>query len=94
MVAKAGGTREISAEDEKTNFFTGSQTRKFLKAMGMEPRKGGQIPSKADLQEQKAFKEGQLEPRLKKAKAGQRLVFFMDGCAFCLCTVSGAALVL
>jgi hypothetical protein len=70
-----------------------TQTPKFLKAMGMKPRKVGQIPSKADLQEQEAFKEAQLEPRLKEAKADQRLVFFMDG-AFCLCTVSSAALVL
>jgi len=87
---------EASAKiEEMTGIKRGpTQTRKFLKAMGMEPRKGGQIPSKAGLQEQKAFKEGQLEPRLKEAKAGQRLIFFMDGCAFCLCTVSGAALVL
>jgi hypothetical protein len=32
--------------------------------MGMKPRKVGQIPSKTDLQEQEAFKEAQLEPRL------------------------------
>jgi transposase len=75
---------EASAKiEERTGIKRGpTQTRKFLKAMGMKPRKVGQIPSKADLQEQEAFKEAQLEPRLKEAKAGQRLVFFRDAAHF------------
>jgi transposase len=75
---------EASAKIEEMTGIKGgpTQTRKFLKAMGMKPRKVGQSPSKADLQEQEAFKEAQLEPRLKEAKAGQRLVFFMDAAHF------------
>jgi hypothetical protein len=48
----------------------------FFKALGIKPRKVGQIPSKADVTAQEAFKTGRLEPRLEEAKAGQRLVFF------------------
>jgi transposase len=59
-----------------------TQTREFLKKLGMKPRKVGQIPAKADIKEQEGFKEEQLEPRLAEAKAGQRLVFFMDAAHF------------
>jgi transposase len=59
-----------------------TQTREFLKKLGMKPRKVGQIPAKADVKEQEGFKEEQLEPRLAEAKAGQRLVFFMDAAHF------------
>ena len=55
-----------------------TQTRQFLKKLGMKPRKLGQIPAKADPEEQEAFKAEQLEPRLAEAQAGQRAVFFMD----------------
>ncbi len=44
----------------------------------MKPRKLGQIPAKADPEEQAAFKAEKLEPRLAEAQAGQRVVFFMD----------------
>ena len=59
-----------------------TQVRQFLKSLGMQPRKVGQIPAKADVTAQEAFKTGQLEPRLAEAKAGQRLVFFMDAAHF------------
>jgi transposase len=59
-----------------------TQTREFLKAMGMKPRQVGQIPSKADPQEQSEWKENKLDPRLAEAQAGQRLVFFMDAAHF------------
>lgn len=59
-----------------------TQTRKFLKDLGMKPRNVGQIPAKADVKAQERFKEEQLEPRLAEAKAGQRLVFFMDAAHF------------
>ena len=55
-----------------------TQTRQFLKKLGMKPRKLGQIPAKADPEVQEAFKAEQLEPRLAEAQAGQRAVFFMD----------------
>lgn len=59
-----------------------TQVRRFLKSLGMQPRKVGQIPAKADVTAQEAFKTEQLEPRLAEAKAGQRLVFFMDAAHF------------
>jgi hypothetical protein len=50
----------------------------------MKPRKVGQIPAKADVAAQEAFKTEQLAPRLEEAKSGQRVVFFMDAahCVF------------
>jgi hypothetical protein len=48
----------------------------------MKPRQLGQIPAKADPEEQEAFKAEQLEPRLAEAQAGQRVVFFMDAAHF------------
>jgi hypothetical protein len=48
----------------------------------MKPRKVGQIPAKADVAAQEAFKTEQLEPRLEEAKSGQRVVFFMDAAHF------------
>jgi transposase len=59
-----------------------TQTRRFLKKMGMKPRKLGQIPAKADPEVQEQFKVEQLEPRLAEAQAGQRVVFFMDAAHF------------
>jgi transposase len=59
-----------------------TQVRQFLKSLGMKPRKVGQIPAKADITAQEAFKNGHLEPRLEEAKAGQRLVFFLDAAHF------------
>src|SRR4051812_32586108 len=48
----------------------------------MKPRKVGQIPAKADGTAQEACKTEQLAPRLAEAKAGQRVVFFMDAAHF------------
>jgi transposase len=59
-----------------------TQTRQFLKKLGMKPRKLGQIPAKADPEAQEEFKAEQLEPRLAEAQAGQRVVFFMDAAHF------------
>ena len=59
-----------------------TQVRQFLKSLGMQPRKVGQIPAKADVTAQEEFKTGQLEPRLEEAKSGQRIVFFMDAAHF------------
>ena len=59
-----------------------TQVRQFLKSLGMKPRKVGQIPAKADVAAQEAFKTEQLEPRLEEAKSGQRVVFFMDAAHF------------
>ena len=59
-----------------------TQVRRFLKSLGMTPRKVGQIPAKADVAAQEAFKAEKLEPRWAEAQAGQRLVFFMDAAHF------------
>jgi len=59
-----------------------TQVRQFLTSLGMKPRKVGQIPAKADVQAQEAFKTEHLEPRLEEAKAGQRVVFFLDAAHF------------
>src|SRR5262249_22570558 len=59
-----------------------TQTRQFLRKLGMQPRKLGQIPAKADPAAQEAFKAEELEPRLAEAQAGQRMVFFMDAAHF------------
>jgi transposase len=59
-----------------------TQTRQFLQKLGMQPRKLGQIPAKADPEAQEEFKAEKLEPRLTEAQAGQRVVFFMDAAHF------------
>jgi transposase len=75
---------EAAARIEELSGIKGgpTQTREFLKKLGMKPRKVGQIPAKADVKEQEGFKEEQLEPRLAEAKAGKGLVFFMDAAHF------------
>jgi transposase len=59
-----------------------TQTRKFLKSMGMRRLKVGTIPAKADPDEQETFKKNKLEPRIKEAKAGKRALFFVDAAHF------------
>jgi len=59
-----------------------TQTRQFLRKLGMKPRKLGQIPAKADPEAQEACKAETLEPRLAEAQASQRMVFFMDAAHF------------
>ena len=61
-----------------------TQMRHYLKALGLGYRKVAGIPAKADIQAQQAFKENQLEPRLKEAKAGERDVYFIDAAHFVL----------
>src|SRR2546422_11725104 len=57
----------------------------------MQPRKVGQIPAKADVNAQEDFKTGSLEPRLEEAKAGQRLVFFVEAAHFVFAPFLGVA---
>lgn len=47
------------------------------------------VPSKADTDEQKAFKEEKLDPRLEEAKSGERVVFFVDAAHFVLAPFLG-----
>ncbi len=74
--------------------FTGikrspTQVSQFIQSIGMSRRKVGMIPSKADADEQEAFKNEKLEPRLEEAKSGKRVVFFMDAAHFVLAPFLG-----
>lgn len=63
-----------------------TQVRSFLKRLGLSCRKVGQIPAKATtpdkIKEQEEFREQKLEPRLKEAKEGKRVVLFVDAAHF------------
>jgi transposase len=59
-----------------------TQVRTFLQAIGMKLRRVGQIPAKADIEQQEAFQTAALEPRLEEAKAGKRAVLFLDAAHF------------
>ena len=63
-----------------------TQVRAFMKRIGMKCRMVGYIPGRAadpDKQaEQETFKTEELEPRLAEAKAGTRVVLFMDAAHF------------
>ena len=61
-----------------------SQTRAYLKLFGAGFRKVSGIPAKADVEKQKKFKEEFLDPRLEEAKAGTRLLYFVDAAHFVL----------
>lgn len=66
-----------------------TQVRIFLKSIGMVFRKVGTIPSKADPDEQEAFKAKQLEPRIEEAKASRRALLFMDAAHFVMSAYLG-----
>ena len=65
------------------------RVRMFMKRIGLECRKVGMIPAKADVKLQEDFKKTKLEPRLEEAKAGQRAVFFVDAAHFVLAPFLG-----
>lgn len=66
-----------------------TQVRRFLKRIGMKPRRVAALPAKADVQAQKEFKERILEPKLQEAAAGHRVVFFIDAAHFVLAPFLG-----
>jgi transposase len=68
---------------------TENRVREFLKSIGMNPRKVGAIPAKADPDEQERFLKEELEPRLEEAKSGQRVVYFVDAAHFVLAPFLG-----
>ncbi len=59
-----------------------TQVRWFLQSLGMKCRKVGMVPAKADVEQQEAFRNEELEPRLKEAKGEKRAVFFGDASHF------------
>jgi transposase len=56
-----------------------TQTKEFLKRMGLSLRKVGHVPGKAlepdKIQEQDRFQKEELKPRLQEAKLGKRTLF-------------------
>jgi len=48
----------------------------FLKSIGMEPRKVGMIPAKADAEKQEAFLKEELEHRLEEKLKRVKWLFF------------------
>ncbi len=66
-----------------------SSVRTFLISLGIDRRKVGMIPAKADPDEQEEFIINQLEPLLEEAKSGQRHVYFVDAAHFVLAPLLG-----
>lgn len=61
-----------------------SRIRTFLHRIGMKPLRTGQIPAKANAEEQQKFHDETLQPLLKQAKAGKCHVLFLDSAHFVL----------
>lgn len=61
-----------------------TQVCAFLKHLGMQRRKVGTVPAKADPEAQEVYLEAEMEPRLAQAQAGKRAVFFVDAAHFVL----------
>jgi len=70
----------------KNNF---KHFRKFLLDNGMNRRKVGSIPAKADIEKQKKFIDEQMEPRLQEARENKRAVYFVDAAHFVLAPFLG-----
>jgi transposase len=66
-----------------------TQTRMFMKKIGMQCRKVGMLPAKADPDKQESFKKNKLEPVLAQAKNGEAVVYFMDAAHFVLAPFLG-----
>jgi len=61
-----------------------TQMRSYLKLIGVKHRKVNSIPAKADIKAQMEFHDQKLQPRLEEAKAGKRVVYFVDAAHFVL----------
>lgn len=84
---KAKPPKSINEAADRIEQLTGihrcpTQTRQFLKRLGMKRLKVGHIPAKADPAVQQQYLETKLEPRLEEARQGQRHLFFMDAAHF------------
>jgi transposase len=72
-----------------------TQVRRFLKRLGLKPRKACAIPvppkstPAEHAQKQAAFLQDELEPRLAEARAGRRQVRFVDASHFVFATFLG-----
>ena len=76
--------KEAQAEIEKLTGIKRCETqiRNFFKKMGLRLLKVGQIPAKADHKQQHKFQKDILKPRIKEARQGTRIVFFVDAAHF------------
>ena len=61
-----------------------TQVRRWLGTCQLKWRKVGMVPAKADPEKQALYRAETLEPRLREARAGQRLVYFVDAAHFVL----------
>ena len=61
-----------------------TQVRHWLGTCRLKRRKVGMVPAKADPEKQAVYRAETLEPRLREAQAGQRLVYFVDAAHFVL----------
>jgi transposase len=59
-----------------------TQVRAFMHKLGLKPLKVASIPAKADPVKQEEFLEESLDPRIEEAKAGKRVLLFMDAAHF------------
>lgn len=82
--------------EQRTGIRRGlTQVRRFLKRLGLKPRKACAIPvppsstPEEHAQKQAAFLEDKLEPRLAEARAGRRQVRFVDASHFVFATFLG-----
>lgn len=72
-----------------------TQVRRFLRRLGLKPRKASAIPvppkstPEEHAKKQAEFVEGQLGPRLEEARAGRRQVLFGDASHFVFATFLG-----
>jgi transposase len=82
--------------EQRTGIRRGlTQVRRFLKRLGLKPRKAAAIPvppkstPEEHARKQAEFLEDKLEPRLEEARAGRRQVLFMDASHFVFATFLG-----
>lgn len=61
-----------------------NRVRVFMQNIGMKPIKMGQIPAKANVEEQKRFHDEDMVPLLKQAQRGKCHVLFIDSVHFVL----------
>lgn len=69
-------SREAAAKEDLTGLKRSPErVRVFMKNLGMNIRKVGMIPAKADVAAQEKFLANELEPRLQEARDGKRALF-------------------
>ena len=67
-----------------------SQSRRFMKSLGLKLRKTAPVPGKCDHQLQFDFYTREMLPRLEEARLGKRKVLFVDAAHFEVAPLNGA----